>query len=216
MEAIFEKIENLAFWEGFEILGLYWYENIVIFVYDKEQRIEPVSMPGFDCIGYPITEFANEIYQSNSFLFSLLEYGKCEVKLDFPYMNYFNETASLKEHLKKASHMFMSMKRSKAWDVNKAGELLWHVESLNWISMTHKPSPLSLMELVNIQMDDTIRDHMINISELTSKRMEKDAIMVDYVDMQLQAFRYRLQNMRIKRKDKNDLTQWVNAHLQGK
>ena len=82
--------------------------------------------------------------------------------------------------------------------------------------MVHTPSPLSLMELVNIQMDDTIRDHMINISELTSKRMEKDAIMVDYADMQLQAFRYRLQNMRIKRKDKNDLTQWVNAHLQGK
>lgn len=216
MKENFEKIETLALWEGFEILGLYWYENIVIFVYDKEQRIEPVSMPGFDCIGYPITEFANEIYQSNSFLFSMLEYGKCEVKLDFPYMNYFNETASLKEHLKKASHMFMSMKRSKTWDVNKAGELLWHVESLNWISMTHKPSPLALEKLIDIQMDHQIQKHMMEMMKTSSKRMEKEPIMVDYVDMQLQAFRYRLQNMRIKRKDKNDLTQWVNAHLQGK
>lgn len=216
MEAIFEKIENLALWEGFEILGLYWYENIVIFVYDKEQSIEPVSMPGFDCIGYPITEFANEIYQSNSFLFSMLEYGNCEKRIDYPYMDYFNETASLKEHLKKASRLSLSMKKSKTWDVKKAKELIWHIESLSWISVFHKPSPLSIDELMKIQADSQIQEHVISITQYSSKRMDKDNLIADYAELQLQAFRYRLQSMRMKRKDKYDLTQWVNAHLQGK
>ena len=82
--------------------------------------------------------------------------------------------------------------------------------------MVHTPSPLSLEKLIDIQMDHQIQKQMMEMMKTSSKRMEKEPIMVDYVDMQLQAFRYRLQNMRIKRKDKNDLTQWVNAHLQGK
>lgn len=95
MEKVLEQIESFALWEGMEIIVLYWYEDTVLYVYNTEENFDKISVSGFQCFGYSITDFANKLYQSDSFLFSMLEYGNSIKKPDFPYEDYFNETASV-------------------------------------------------------------------------------------------------------------------------
>ena len=119
MKEVWEQIESIAIWEGIELVCMYEHENTVLYVYGTEESFETVSVPGYECIGYSIIEFANKIYQSDCFVYSMLESGNCIKRVDFPYLDYFHETSSQKEHWKKASGFFSSMKRAKTWDVKK-------------------------------------------------------------------------------------------------